>query len=57
MSSKTESLLPARIELACGLLMECLNDPEPWTEDDLVTRMEAVFLALGGKIEENLARV
>ncbi len=32
-----------RIEKALNLLMECLNDEEPWDECRLVERMEAVF--------------
>lgn len=51
------SLFEERCRKALALLAECLNDPEPWPEDDLVQRMEAVFLALGGVIEEGEARV
>lgn len=39
----------AAIEKALALLEECLDD-ERWTGDELVERMEEVYVALGGRI-------
>jgi hypothetical protein len=39
-----------RIDEALALLHECLWDEEPWDNADLVERMEAIYVALGGDL-------
>ena len=50
--ARGSSLVDARVQSGLALLRECLSDEEPWSEDDLVERMEAVYVALGGDLRE-----